>query len=409
MSQRERTLAIAVGALVVLIGGFWVFRKVEAGFSLREQTLNRLRSEKSQRERLITSGKLAEQRLERYLERSLPPDPALTERLYLDWLVKSVNDLGFTEPKVNPISGGLRSKTDAFQAKAFTVSGVGSLEQLTRFLHQFYSVDYLHRIKALAVTPRDSKILGFNMTVEALSLADAPERDALHLPPSQRLASGDVEAYLDAICGRNMFGPPNMPPRLTVAGQPAQTNRAVTIAPSASDPDQGDRLTYSWESEDIDGAQFDAQTGRLTWIPTQPGEYEVTITVHDDGVPSRTSESQVKISVTDPPQPVAAPVAENKPPYDQVQFTYLTGFIESNGEPMVWMIDRRTNKHYWLREGEKFQVGTFEGQVKQIGNMEVEFEWYNRQAVVTLGDNLAEDKERTNGELINLRDEPNAS
>jgi hypothetical protein len=223
------------------------------------------------------------------------------------------------------------------------------------------------------------------------------------------LTAGDAQAYIDAICGRNMFGPPNMPPRLTVPSQPAQTNRPVTIAPSANDPDMGDQLTYSWQSEDIADAQFDAQTGRLTWTPKQPGEYYVTLAVHDDGVPSRTSEEQVKITVTDPPQQVAVPVAENKPPYDQVQFTYLNGITEVNGEPMVWMIDRRSNKHYWLREGEKFQIGAFNGQVKQIGNLEVEFEWYNRRAVAALGENLAEDKERTNGELINLRDEPNAS
>jgi hypothetical protein len=409
MSQRERTLAIAVGVLALLIGGFWVFRKVEAGFSLREQTLNRLRGEKSQRERLITAGKLAQQRLDQYAQRSLPPDPALAERLYLDWLVTSVNEIGFSEPKVNPIAGALRSKTDAFQAKAFNVTGVGSLEMLTRFLHQFYSVDYLHRVKVLTVMPRDSKTLGFNMTVEALSLSDAEEREALHLPPSQRLTSGDVEAYIDAICGRNMFGPPNMPPSLTVRSESAQTNRELTIAPSASDPDMGDQLSYSWQSEDIADAGFDAQTGRLTWTPKQPGEYYVTIAVQDDGVPSRTAEERVKITVTDPPAPVAVPTPENKPPYDQVQFTYLNGITEVNGEPTVWMIDRRTNKHYWLEEGEKFKIGDFEGQVKQIGNLEVEFEWYSRRAVAALGDNLAEDKERQNGELINLSEEPNAS
>ncbi len=405
MSQRERILAIAVGALAVLIGCFYVFQKVDASFRQRSQTLERLRGEKRQKERQVMFGKMAQQRLEQYQERSLPPKPEQAGQLYTDWLLNTVTEIGFSEPKVNPVTGGPRSQTEAFTGHAFAVSGVGRLDMLTQLLHEFYSVDYLHRVKQLQLTPRDAKTVAFSMTVEAISVADAPEREKLHDPPSDRLAENDLQAYLDAICGRNMFGPPNTPPRLSASSAYGQTNREVTISPTASDPDEGDQLTYSFTSEDLVGARFDSKTGRLSWTPTRPGEYYVTLSVQDDGVPVRVAEQNVKITVTDPPPVVVVErkVEPAKPPYEQVEFTYVNGITEVDGERQVWMIDRRTGKNYWLTEGDRFSVGGFSAQVKHIGPLDVEFDWYNRSAVVPLGENLAEDKELADGELFNAR------
>lgn len=411
ISPRERVLALAVGALVVLMGGFYVFRQVEAGFKQRAQTLERLRGEKRQKTRLVQSGLVAQQRLQGYQERSLPPSPQQARQLYTDWLLNGVTEIGFSEPKVSPVTGGPRSPTEAYTAQAFSVSGAGSLEMLTRLLYQFYSVDYLHRVKSLQVTPRDAKTISFAMTVEALSLPDAPERDALHHPPAQRLAESDLQSYVDAICGRNMFGPPNTPPTLSVAGVTTHANQEVTLAPSASDSDKDDRLIYSWESQDVTGARFDAQTGKLSWTPRQPGEYTVTLAVKDDGVPARTTRQQVKITVTQPPAPVyiaPSPPQVRKPPYEQVQFTYVNGITEVDGRRQVWMIDRRTGKSYWLYEGDPFQVGDFRAQVKHIGDLDVEFEWYGRRAVAPLGENLTENKELEEGELTNVRREESA-
>jgi hypothetical protein len=47
--------------------------------------------------------------------------------------------------------------------------------------------------------------------------------------------------------------------------------------------------------------------------------------------------------------------------------------------------------------------------VKHIGLLDVELEWYNRRALVRLGENLGEDKELKGDELINLRRIENAS
>ncbi len=413
MNPRERVLALLVGSLVVLMGGFYAFRKVEGSFKQRAQALERLQNEKRQKTRQVQAGMIAQQQLERYQERSLPPDLQQARQLYTDWLLSVVTKIGFAEPKVNPVTGGLRSQTDAFTAHAFSVSGSGSLEMLTRLLYQFYSVDYLHRIKSLQITPRDPKTVSFAMTVEALSLPDAPERDSLHHPPSKRLAESDVQSYIDAICGRNMFGPPNSPPTLSVSSVSGQTGREVTLSPSARDPDKDDRLTFSWESKDVTGARFDPQTGRLSWTPRRPGEYTVTLIVKDDGVPVRSVQKEVKITVTDPPAPVFVapppppPPAEKKPPYDQVRFTYVNGITEVDGRRQVWMIDRRTGKSYWLYEGDSFQVGDFRAEVKHIGELDVEFEWYGRRAVTPLGENLTENKELEEGELFNVRREDN--
>ncbi len=406
MTPRERILALSVGALVALMGGFYVLRQVQAGFQQRDAALQRLDDEKRQKERQVRLGQIALQRMNRYQEQSLPPNPHQARQLYTDWLLRKVTEVGFDEPKVNPITSTLRSRTDAFTGHAFSVSGAGSLEMLTRLMYEFYRVDYLHRIKSLQVTPRDAKTIAFAMTVDALSLPDAQEREALHNLPAQRLTEKEVAAYVDAICGRNMFGPPNNPPQLRVSSVTGAVNREVTIAPSASDPDKDDRLTYAWESADLRGARFDPQTGRLSWTPTAPGEYVVTMIVSDNGVPARSARQDVKITVANPPpQPVYVAPVEKKPPYQQVQFTYINGITEVDGERQVWMIDRRTGSSYWLKEGERFAIGEFQAQVKHIGPTDVEFEWYDQRALVRLGENLNEDKELEEGELYPVQRE----
>jgi hypothetical protein len=409
MNQRERTLAIAVGALALLLGCYYVYQKVDAASRQRQQTLENLQGDKRQKERQIMLGKLAQQRLAQYQEQSLPPNASRAKELYTAWLLDTVTEIGFESSKVNSATSGIRSPAGAFKAEGFVISGSGSLEMLTRLLHEFYSVDYLHRIKSLNITPQqDSRILSFNMAIEALSLPDAPESDELHGRASDRLAAGDVQAYLDAIVGRNMFGPPNAPPKLTVAGASGETNTRLTITPSGSDPDEGHKLTYSWKSDDVTGAQLDPSTGRFTWTPSKPGDYYVTIAARDDGVPSKSAEQRVKITVAEQ-RSAPPPPPENKPKYDQVAFTFVNGITEVNGERQVWMIDRRSGKNYWLREGEKFQVGGFDAQVKHIGLLDVELEWYNRRALVRLGENLGEDKELKGDELINVRPAENAS
>jgi hypothetical protein len=409
MSPRERILALAVGAMLVLMGGFWVYRRIDAGFKQREQTLDNLRADVKQKERQVLFGEEAQRRLKAYHERSLPPEAQRPEQLYMDWLLERVNAIGLSEPKVNSTATALRSQTEGFDAYAFTVSGVGGLDKVTKLLHEFHSVGYLHRIKALAITPRDPKTVSFSMTVEALSLDGAPERDNLHHPPADRLAESDLESYIETICGRNVFGLPNTPPKLTLANATAPAGREMTLTLSASDPDKDDKLTYSWESKDVTGAKFDAASGRLTWTPAKPGEYSVTVTVKDDGVPSRSAKETVKITVTDPPAVVKAEPQEDKPPYDQVQFTHINGITEVNGKRQVWMIDRRTFKNYWLHEGDRFQIGEFRGEVKHIGPLDVEFQWYDRRALVPLGEKLAEDKELKEDQLINVRREEGAS
>jgi hypothetical protein len=410
MNQRERMLAIAVGALAVLLGTYWLYQKIDNGFDQRAQTIERLETQKRQKERQIMLGKLAQQRLLRYQEQSLPPNAPRAKELYTAWLLQTVTEIGFDSPKVNPSTSGLRSPSGAFKAESFVISGAGSLEQLTRLLHEFYSVDYLHRIKSLNITPQqDPRVLSFTLGIDALSLLDAPESDALHQRPSDRLAASDLQAYVDAIVGRNMFGPPNVPPTLSVADASGQTGREVTITPTASDADPNDRLEYSWRSDEITGARIDPQSGRFTWTPQRTGEFYVTVAVRDDGVPSKIAEKRIKVTVSNPPPPAIARATEEKPKYDQVQFTYVNGITEVNGERQVWMIDRRSGKSYWLREGEKFQIGEFSVQVKHIGPLDVELEWYNRRALVRLGENLAEDKELKGDELINVRELENAS
>jgi hypothetical protein len=79
------------------------------------------------------------------------------------------------------------------------------LDQLTRFLFEFYSADYLQKIRQLTSTPtKGSQELTLVMTVEALCLNGAVSQDKLPEGKSKRLEPRTLDDYLKAIVRRKM-------------------------------------------------------------------------------------------------------------------------------------------------------------------------------------------------------------
>jgi hypothetical protein len=120
-----------------------------------------------------------------------------------------------------------------------------------------------------------------------------------------------------------------------IANQMVAENAALTVTPSANDPDN-DALAWSGTNMPP-GASVNASTGVLTWTPgyTQAGTYSnVTITA-DDGNGGTASQSfQITVTnVNDPP--VVASIA-NQTVAENAALTVTPSATDADSDPLTW-------------------------------------------------------------------------
>lgn len=108
----------------------------------------------------------------------------------------------------------------------------------------------------------------------------------------------------------------NRPPTLTVPGsQSTSENKQISFLVSATDPDDGQTLTFSPSGLPA-GATFLPVAGAagraFSWTPsfTQAGSYTVSFTATDNGLPPLSATRSVQITVTDVPV-LVVPGAQN--------------------------------------------------------------------------------------------------
>lgn len=394
MTKREKTLAALVGMLLVLACLFYGFRILSREFNDRSNQLRALEGQVRDKHRAVMFSQPAADRMRLYERRALPANVEKARSLYQTWLLKSVTDVGFQEPNVNVVASA--SSRDLYHQLGFTVSGRGNIKQLTEFLYSFYSADYLHRIRRLhAKRILGSKNLDVAMAIEALSLPTANHIDRLSNFPSGRLAQGERDDYLQAILARNLSGPPNQEPRIGQIGdRTVHTGDELSFEVAATDPDPLDRLAFDMLAPDLDDAQLDPRSGRFRWVPRQPGEYELAVSVSDDGFPPKTQTQTVLVTVTDPPPESPAP-PEAKPSFDLARFAFVTAITNSGGRHQTWISLRTEGKMLRLHEGEQFNVGQVPVTVRQIDDRGVELEAavLEKRFRVGLGQNLAEGRD----------------
>ncbi len=395
MIHRERILlSLVVGPGIAAIA-FVGVAKVRKGLSDRRDRVALLQKEIADKEFEVALGERKALELIELEARSLPPSREQAMSVYQAWLLDLVKNAGLQDVDVKLQSN--RSVRDVYTMFTFAVTGDGDLPRLTEFLHRFYEADFLHRIGRLNLKPiRDRRELSLSMSVDALALPGSPHLKTLptDLQPPRDLLT--LEEYRTAILGRNLFGPPNNKPRLTISGsQRAYVGRSLTVSPQASDPDKLDSLRYSVAEKELpSGMRFDAQTGSLQWTPRETGEYSVTLIVSDDGLPSKSDSQLVKISVSEPPPPpTPRPTPPAKPSFDPAQYTFLTSVVEINGEPQIWLIDRTTGTRYELSVGDSFDIGTWKGTVVRIGTNSAEVESSGHVYLISIGEPLTSGEE----------------
>lgn len=371
MTQREKVLALIVAATVVIIGGFLGIGRVSRAFDQRQDALVQLDGSLGKQKSVVKRGDKAEDQLAEWRERSLPANDTQARTLYLNWLRSRAVAVDLQGLKLSTPSGG--SRGTVFYRHVFGVNAKGDLRQLTQFLYDFYSVDYLHRITRLSVKPlRDSRQIDINITIEAIAIAGTPDRQSLPEPPANRLVRAEVQDYVQKILNRNLFSPPNQPPKVEfVAMQRVNPGKELRIKIPAKDP-ESDKMKFEIEGEDVPDGVTINHGGEVVWRPSKEqlrkDEYVVPFRVTDEGWPSKSSTGAIKIAVVEPD--------EEDPEFDPATMATISAINRTSSGPVVWINNKTKGEVLQLLEGDKVSVGTFKGTIAKISvqNLRAEIE-----------------------------------
>ena len=205
MQRREKILASLVAAMVAVYLANWLYQAAyREPLDRRIARLAKIESEIREKEVQVQRARRAAAQFDRWREQSLPSDMEVARSLYQNWLLQMVERAQFVSPNVD--SAEATAKQGIYRALPFTVRGRSTLEQLTRFLYDFYRADHLHQIQRLAITPvPKTHELDVTLVIEALVLPDAAAADQLSERRSDRLAYEALADYRP-IVARNIFG-----------------------------------------------------------------------------------------------------------------------------------------------------------------------------------------------------------
>jgi hypothetical protein len=379
MTQRERILAILVGGGIFLLVIQWGFNRYRDAIKTRENRITSLTNEKQKLEEQQWQGAFADRQMGEYVVRSLPGDPERAQSEYQQWLFgviqsNELRDANVSAPSSIPVAG-------LYQKLSFRVTGRTDLLSFIGLLHDFYSKDYLHRIRELAVQrSRDGDDMSVTMNIDAIGLFAAGEDTSPPTEPSWRV-DPSATAYVEPIMNRNLYEPPNQPPRYTgrstldvVVGRP-------TPAPLTFQDPEGHAIRYELAGTTPGFVHLDENSGTLSVESPEKQEFEVKV---------RAVETLLVRVVDPPPEPEPEP----EPTFDDASQTVLTGLVQGRDDWTAWMNIRTRGKTLKLRVGDQFEIGSVQGKVVGISADRVELEINGRRLTLEPNGNLAEAAKR---------------
>ncbi len=321
MNPREKKLLAAFIGTVVVIGVWWIGGKIDGMLDARRSLLGNRTNELSNRSLIAIELEENLERLDAWKERSLPSDPRRAGTIYQNWLLEVI-DSPTVRLQGAQVEAARPSKLDQNVRLPFTVSGQGTLDQVTAFLHQFYRSGHLHKITRFTLTPeRKSGLLDVRIVIEALMMPEAttggePRLAALAPEPDLPLLHGDLNSYQAVINGRHVFSG-NEPPQFAAASAPppAPRSKRFRYELSARDPD-GTSSGLKYELLAGPPEARVTSSGVVEWQPPADAEmkaYPFHVKVTDDGIPRRSAERQFEVNVVNAPPELATGDQRIKP------------------------------------------------------------------------------------------------
>jgi hypothetical protein len=206
MTQRERSLfliLLAVGGFVLVFGGFVAVQRLVAGLGEKDQEIEGLQREVSDKETKLLTLTRAQRKLDHWKAVSLPPDLDTARSRYRAFLqelcrhhqlhVRQIRDSG-------PARTAASSRTaTSYTALTYQVQVEGTLPRLVGFLREFYAINLPHQVRDISIanegTAADGR-LDITLKVEALVLPNAPQREFLLPVPDARVLCLETTAGL---------------------------------------------------------------------------------------------------------------------------------------------------------------------------------------------------------------------
>lgn len=339
LKPREKILAFLTGGLLAVVGG-WQLLSFFTGpmAALRTQRSN-LQQEVSDKQAQIARNETAyhkqrrDDKLTEWKRGALDTDPQIASLDYQNWLLGLCDNVGFRGATV--VSNPLQERRDVRVTLPFTVTGRGNLEDLTAFLHAFYSDPHLHKIRRLTVKPIEgSSDLDLTISVEALSL--------------QKKALATIDAFQDLM---------------------KQQGKPKASSPQGEGDGSASETPPALAGIDLGLEQYQKRiVGRNLFAPYRPAPPQVV----------RTEERPRE---DPPPRP---------PSFDPSKYAFVNAIVEVDGKPQVWLKARTTGEKFELGEGDPFELGTIQGTIARIGRHDVEIEIDGKRRLVAVGDSLHE-------------------
>ncbi|HMP02317.1 MAG TPA: hypothetical protein PKD86_08480 [Gemmatales bacterium] len=181
-------LALFVGLVAVVVVG----QQVLSGLEERDLDITRLKGEVAQLVAKRADLEKKQARVREWQAVSLPPDPTIAAARYRAFLLERFQKHGL-EVKKRPAETQVRGTSRGGNLTVplmFDVTVEGTYPKLLGFLKDFYSINLLHAIKEIGITPlaagADGK-LEVAIKFEALSIPGATNRNFLLAAPNPRV------------------------------------------------------------------------------------------------------------------------------------------------------------------------------------------------------------------------------
>lgn len=396
MTQRERYLAIGVGALLLIVVLNFVFKGVVSSLHQKEDLVDQAFSNLQSLDSTILTGTRATNLLRVLESKSLPSLQEAAEAQYKSWLYDLAEKAGLEQIRVvaqgrpQPVFpvGQPMGTPKAFDVHEFSLSGNCQLPQALDLLAHYYDRDYLQQISSLKLIPTNRpNQFRLELTSRAVSMAKASAKKEPSLSSSGRLAMS-LEDYRKTILARNPLAAPNKPPAFkTRPSHDVPVGKPWQLALEASDP-EGNSIQYEIVGNDSPlPPTLSLENGQLKWHPQEKGEQKVVLRAIDDGMPAESSQITLTLRAVDPPPP-----PEETPSLDPARQAFLTGLVTGRSGAQGWIRSRTEDVSIDIYEGAEIQIGTISARVVKIHVSQdfVELETDGMRWTVDMNTSLAE-------------------
>ena len=210
---RNLLMLIAFLGFALWYGGSWAYRTqyVEPRAKLLEE-VGKLEEQKDNlQSEIATQKQTAKNLTDRMLpRRSLPIPLDRARTLYQSWLIEVGEHCHFENFSVDSQN---YSQTQVYYSLPYRLTARTTLDQLSRFMYEFYWARFVHRITYLRIDPvENADMVNVTMHIEGLVIpsltdpnAEYPLRDRLPDGYWRRLTSGPLETYTGPIDARNLM------------------------------------------------------------------------------------------------------------------------------------------------------------------------------------------------------------